>query len=120
MHAAHVFCLPSTRESGSAVLLEAMAAARPVIAIAYEEPAEVVDDGVGRAIAPGRTEAVIEALTHTLRDVVADPEAWRHRGEEGRRRAEQRYAWHVRIDAILRLYGQLLEVRPGVRVSKSR
>ena len=44
MRAAHIFCLPSVRESGGAVLLEAMAAARPVIAIAYGGPAEVVDD----------------------------------------------------------------------------
>lgn len=117
MRAAHVFCLPSMRESGSAVLLEAMAAARPVIAIAHGGPAEVVEDSVGRAIAPGSPEAVIEALTQTLRDVVADPEAWRRRGEEGRRRAEQRYAWDVKIDALLRLYGQLLEVRQGVGVS---
>jgi glycosyltransferase involved in cell wall biosynthesis len=120
MRTAHVFCSPSTRESGSAVLLEAMAAARPVIAIADGGPAEVVDDSVGRAIAPGSPEAVTEALTQTLRDVAADPEAWRRRGEEGRRRAEQRYAWEVRIDAILRLYGQLLQARQGVGVSRSR
>ena len=117
MHAAHVFCSPSTREPGNAVLLEAMAAARPVIAVAYGGPAEVVDDSVGRAIAPGSPEAVIEALTQTLRDVVADPEGWRRRGEEGRRRAEQRYAWDVKIEAVLRLYGQLLEVRQRVGVS---
>ena len=47
---------------GGAVLLEAMAAARPVIAIAYGGPAEVVDDHVGRAILPDGSEAVIEAL----------------------------------------------------------
>jgi glycosyltransferase involved in cell wall biosynthesis len=114
MRAAHVFCLPSVRESGGAVLLEAMAAARPVIAIAHGGPAEVVDDSVGRAIPPDGPEAVIEALARTLRDVVADPEAWRRRGEEGRRRAEQRYAWDIKIDAILRLYGQVLDVRQGV------
>jgi glycosyltransferase involved in cell wall biosynthesis len=117
MRAAHVFCLPSVRESGSAILLEAMAAARPVIAIAHGGPAEVVDDNVGRAIPPDGPEAVIEALTRTLRDVVADPEAWRRRGEEGRRRAEQRYAWDTKIDAILRLYGQVLDVKQGVGVT---
>jgi hypothetical protein len=35
---------------------------------------------------------VIAALAQTVRDVFADPEAWRRRGEEGRHRAEQRYA----------------------------
>ena len=42
---AHVFCLPSVR--GGAVLLEAMAIARPVIAIDFGGSAEIVDDGVG-------------------------------------------------------------------------
>ena len=67
-----------------------MAAARPVIAIAYGGPAEVVDDHVGRAILPDGPEAVIEALVQTVREVFADPGTWRRRGEEGRHRAEQR------------------------------
>jgi len=116
MRAAHVFCLPSVRESGGAVLLEAMAAARPVIAIAYGGPAEVVDDSVGRAIPPDGPEAVIEALTQSVRDVFAEPDAWRQRGEEGRRRAEQRYAWDTKIEQALRLYHHILDNGHGVEV----
>lgn len=52
MAAAHVFCLPSVRESGGAVLLEAMAVARPVIALDYGGPAEIVDHEVGMLIRP--------------------------------------------------------------------
>jgi glycosyltransferase involved in cell wall biosynthesis len=118
MRAAHVFCLPSVRESGTAVLLEAMAAARPVIAIAYGGPAEVVDDNVGRAIPPAAPEAVIEALAHTLRDVVADAESWQRRGEEGRRRAEQRYGWDAKIEQVLRLYDHILGDRQAVEMTR--
>ena len=78
-----------------------MAAARPVIAIAYGGPAEVVDDHVGRAILPDGPEAVIEALVQTVREVFADPGTWRRRGEEGRHRAEQRYAWDTKIEQAL-------------------
>jgi len=116
MREAHVFCLPSVRESGGAVLLEAMAAARPVIAIAYGGPAEVVDDDVGRAIPPDGPKAVIEVLAQTLGDVVANPEAWQRRGQEGRRRAEQNYGWDAKIEAVLRLYQQLYTERRGVEV----
>jgi glycosyltransferase involved in cell wall biosynthesis len=119
MHAAHVFCLPSVRESGTAVLLEAMAAARPVIAIAYGGPAEVVDDSVGRAIPPDAPEAVIEALAHALRDVVADAESWQRRGEEGRRRAEQHYGWDAKIEQVLRLYGHILGDRQAVEMTRA-
>ena len=117
MRAAHIFCLPSVRESGGAVLLEAMAAARPVIAIAYGGPAEVVDDHVGRAIPPDGPEAVIEALAQTVRDVFADPEAWRRRGEEGSHRAEQRYAWDTKIEQVLRLYRHILGPDTGMELA---
>lgn len=104
----HVMCLPSVRESGGAVLLEALACARPVIAVAFGGPAEIVDDTVGRAIPATSPEAVVEGFEQALRDVVRNPEAWRRRGEEGRRRAEQRYSWAMKIDQALGRYRDLL------------
>jgi glycosyltransferase involved in cell wall biosynthesis len=114
MRAAHICCLDAVHESDRPILLEAMATARPVIAIAQGGLVELVDEGVGRAIPPTGPMAVIEALAQTLRDVFADPDAWRRRGEEGRRRAERRYGWDAKVDAVLRLYQQLLDVRQGV------
>src|SRR4029079_2868929 len=52
MRNAHVFCLPSIRESGGAGLLEAMASARPCIAVDFGGPAEIVDSTTGCLIAP--------------------------------------------------------------------
>ncbi len=109
LHQAHVLCLPSVRESGGAVLLEAMACARPVIAIQYGGPAEIVDDQVGCIISPqGGTKAVITALTHCLTDIFEHPDHWRQRGEEGRRRALNLYSWEKKIDNMLILYQQLI------------
>ncbi|HRD67995.1 MAG TPA: glycosyltransferase family 4 protein [Candidatus Competibacter sp.] len=108
MRAAHLFCLPSVRESGGAVLLEAMACARPVTAVAFGGPAEVVDDGVGRALPDTGREAVIGGLVGVFRDVAAHPGAWRARGEEGLRRARERYGWEAKVDAAVALYRQLL------------
>lgn len=109
----HVLCLPSVRESGGAVLLEAMACARPVIAVAFGGPAEIVDDSVGRAVPPTGPEEVSEALAHALRDIVHNPQAWRRRGEEGRRRAERYYGWNSKIDQALAWYEQILKPRSG-------
>ncbi len=108
MRAAHLFCLPSVRESGGAVLLEAMACARPVTAVAFGGPAEIVDDAVGRALPASGREAVVSGLVEAFRDVVAQPEAWRARGEEGLRRARERYGWEAKIDAAVALYRRLL------------
>jgi glycosyltransferase involved in cell wall biosynthesis len=108
---AHVLCLPSVRESGGAVLLEAMACARPVIAVAFGGPAEIVDDGVGYAALPLTAEAVAEDIAYALRDIVQNPVAWRRRGEEGRRRAEQQYSWPMKIEQALVWYQKILQTR---------
>lgn len=108
MRRSHVFCLPSVRESGGAVLLEAMASQRPVIAIAHGGPAEVVDSGVGAAIAPAGPEPVIRTLADSFRDIVLHPQEWKRRGEEGRRRAVALFGWERKIDQAIGHYHQLL------------
>jgi glycosyltransferase involved in cell wall biosynthesis len=108
MAAAHVFCLPSVRESGGAVVLEAMAAARPVIALGYGGPAEIVDEAVGRLIPSTGREAVVPALAQALADIPDNPERWRQRGLAGRERVGQRHAWPVKIEAAIELYRKCL------------
>ncbi|HEU4414443.1 MAG TPA: glycosyltransferase [Candidatus Angelobacter sp.] len=108
MRQAHVFCLPSVRESGGAVLLEAMAAARPVIAVKYGGPAEVVNDEVGYAIEPVGREYVVKELVRTLRDVAARPDIWKKKGIAGRVRAEREFDWDAKVETALNLYRKVL------------
>lgn len=107
MSACHVFCLPSIRESGGAVLLEAMASARPVIAMNHGGPAELVDDAVGRAIAVQDAAQVIADLACALADVVAEPAAWAQRGAHGRSRVEHFYDWEQKISSAEEIYQRL-------------
>jgi glycosyltransferase involved in cell wall biosynthesis len=111
MRRAHVFCLPSVRESGGAVVLEALASARPVIAVAHGGPAELVDDGVGKAIPPNGPEAVVKDFAEALRDVANRPDEWRLKGEEGRRRAERDYSWDAKTEQALELYSDQMKRR---------
>ena len=106
---AHVFCLPSVRESGGAVLLEAMAVGRPVIAIDFGGPAEIVDDGVGVKLpATGKVD-VVQGLIRQLENVRRQPELWIARGQEGRRRVEINYSWDAKIASAIAYYRELLE-----------
>ena len=104
----HVFCLPSVRESGGAVLLEAMACARPVIAVGFGGPAEIVDDEVGRLLAPVSPEQVAGDLAVALADVCADPDGWRRRGVAGRRRAAGRFSWPAKVAGATAVYDELV------------
>ncbi len=106
MRKAHLFCLPSVRESGGAVILEAEASALPVLAVNYGGPAELVDDEVGRLVSADGPEALIQGLADAFRDIVRNPELWRQRGLRGRARAEKEYGWEARIVSALAIYRQ--------------
>lgn len=111
MQHCHVFCLPSVRESGGAVLLEAMASARPVVALDFGGPGELVDEAVGALLPLTNPAQVTEDLAATLRDVFANPGEWRRRGQAGRERAESRYAWPAKIAAARAIYDEVIAER---------
>ena len=104
MQACHVFCLPSVRESGGAVLLEAMASGRPVVAIAHGGPAELVDEHVGCAIAPTDPDDVVTQLVHALADVASHPTTWAAKGQMGRQRVLAHHDWEQKISAAQGIY----------------
>jgi glycosyltransferase involved in cell wall biosynthesis len=111
MQGSHVFCLPSIRESGGAVLLEAMACARPVIGLDFGGPAEVVDDEVGWKLPMPDAESVIAGLVKVLLGIVSDPEAAAAKGRRGRERVLARYTWPAKMQAASDLYEQVLRRR---------
>ena len=107
MRAAHLFCLPSIRESGGAVLLEAMACGVPAVGVNYGGPAEILSDEVGRLLPAEGQEALIQGLTDVMRDAFRDPRAWRRRGQAGRALVEERFGWDAKIDRALALYREV-------------
>jgi glycosyltransferase involved in cell wall biosynthesis len=105
---AHVFCRPSARAADGAAPLEARPPPRPVVALDYGCPAEIVDDNVGLLIPATGPRAVVERLTWALIDTMNAPEIWRLRGKAARTRVERHYSWEAKIDAALALYREML------------
>lgn len=112
MRRSHVFCLPSIRESGGAVVLEAMASGLPALAANYGGPAEIVADEIGRLLSVAGAEALTADMVKAFREIARDPEPWRQKGLAGRIRAEQRYGWSAKISAMLEIYDRVLERKP--------
>ena len=102
---ADVFCAPATgEESFGIVLLEAMAASRPIVASAIDGYASVLSAPAEGLLVPPRDElALSQALVRLLRD-----EPLRQgMGARGRQKAE-RYSWHNVARSVLALYQDLL------------
>jgi phosphatidylinositol alpha-mannosyltransferase len=108
---AAVVCAPSLGgESFGIVLLEAMAAGKPVVASSIPGYAAVVRDGVdGILVAPGDAAALAGAL-HT---VLGDPKRARAMGRAGAERARS-FDWSVIATQIEEVYAEALE-RPRRR-----
>jgi glycosyltransferase involved in cell wall biosynthesis len=112
--AADVFWLTSSWEGLPNVLLEAMAAGRPIVARAVGACSEVVQDGVTGFLVAERDPRAFARHTLTL---LADPDLAETMGAEGRRRASEKFSVARMVDATEDLYGALTsQHRSPVRV----
>ncbi|MFC2029464.1 glycosyltransferase [Chloroflexota bacterium] len=66
MRRCHFFVLPSLFETFGVVLIEALAAGRPVVATRIGGPDEIVTEDVGVLVPPGDAEALSAAIDHML------------------------------------------------------
>ncbi|MGH2604541.1 MAG: glycosyltransferase, partial [Dehalococcoidia bacterium] len=97
------------------VVLEAMSCGIPVVATDVGAVREVVEDGVTGFVVPPLDPAAIARATLRL---LQDPDLRRRMGEEGRRRAVQRYDVQVCADTHVRAFQAAIEhhrARPSVR-----
>jgi glycosyltransferase involved in cell wall biosynthesis len=96
-----IFTLTSVSEAASITLLEAMAAARPVVVTAVGGNPEIVRDGVDGLLAPrGDARAIGAALLRLL----ADPAFARGCGDAGAARVRQEFQLDRTIERYYQLY----------------
>jgi phosphatidylinositol alpha-mannosyltransferase len=103
-HTADIVCAPATgNESQGIVLLEAMAAGRPLVASNIEGYASVLTHGVeGLLVRPQDSEALASALLELL----PDPDRRRAMAQKGRLRAQE-YSWERVSQRVLTYYERL-------------
>lgn len=106
-----VFCAPSTGfESFGIVLLEAMAAGKPIVATDIAGYRSVLEDGQeGLVVSPKDERALADAILRLLRD----PGLRARMGENGRRKAAG-YDWPIVARRVLDVYEQLQAGERGI------
>ena len=101
LEAFDLFVMPSLFEPFGRVLIEAMAASRPVVAARAGGVPEIVLDGeTGLLVPPGDDAALAEASLALL----ADPARGRRLGEAGRRRVAEAFSLDTQIAALMAAY----------------
>jgi glycosyltransferase involved in cell wall biosynthesis len=106
--ASDIFVLPSLWEGMSMALLEAMAAAKPIVATAVSGTRQVViHDETGLLVPPGDTSALTQAVVTLL----SEPARARAMGEAARRRVKTHFSMEKQAAEYLALYGHVMEDR---------
>ena len=108
MHAIDVFAMPSIWEGFGLVLLEAMAAGRPIVASRVATiPEVVVDRETGLLVPTGDPVALADALAR----LAHDPGLARRLGEAGRDRLRRHFSIEKMVGDTELLYRELIDER---------
>lgn len=106
--ASDIFVLPSRWEGLPLTIIEAMLAELPVVATRVGGVAELVEDAITGLLVPPNDP---QALKRALAQLLEEAEVRKRMGEEGRRRALERFTIEHMISQTGQLYGQLLAAR---------
>jgi glycosyltransferase involved in cell wall biosynthesis len=106
LRSVHVVCLPSYREGLPKALIEACAAARPIVATDVPGCREVVDHEVNGLLVRVRD---VPTLAEALQHLLSDAEMRVRMGAAGRRKAEVEFGVGAVVRATLEVYRKLLD-----------
>ena len=104
LRSATALLLPSIKECGGAVVLEAMATGTPVIAVAWGGPEDYLDETCGILIPPLNAAAVVDGFTAGMRKLIDNPELRFSLGAAARRKIEAKFSWEEKVDRVVEIY----------------
>lgn len=105
--------LPSLYECGGAVVLEAMALSKPVIATAWGGPLDYLNAECGILVPPLSPDALIDGLAEALRKLASSPELRVSMGQAAQLRVRAEFDWERKVDAVLDVYASALRSEGG-------
>jgi glycosyltransferase involved in cell wall biosynthesis len=114
---ADALVLPSLREGGGAVVLEAMAVGLPVIATNWGEPADYLNSSCGILVEPASKEGFVKGLKEAMLKLTQSPELRQSMGCAGGEHVRQHFDWEGKVDQMLEIYQQTIDACPKPEVA---
>jgi len=105
---ADIFCFPSIREFGGAVVLEAMANGLPCIVVNNGGIGEYVTEETGFSINPVSREFVVQELKKSIEQLVENQVLRQNMSRQAIKRAIE-FTWDAKAEKIVDTYRKLLE-----------
>ena len=103
-----IMALPSIREFGGAVVVEAMALGLTPIVADYGGPSELVDDTTGIRVPFHDKASLVEGMRDAIRRCIRSPGMVDKFGEAGRRKVLEKLTWDAKANQILAVYDAVL------------
>jgi glycosyltransferase involved in cell wall biosynthesis len=103
--ASDLFVLPTLQDALPTVLIEAMAAGKPIVASNVGGVPEIVDDGTTGLLVPA---AEPEALAQASIQLLQDRDRRKEMGQTGQAVASQRFDIHTQVKRLGDMYEELL------------
>jgi len=115
MAAMDVVVLSSSRpEPFGRVVIEGMAAGKPVVATAAGGVLDIIEDGVNGLLVPPKDSG---AMAEAIFKLLSDPEQARQMGQTARRHAEEKFSVPRHVDTIQQLYDKMLGSHPELALT---
>lgn len=108
MSASDVFLFTSLRDGGGAVIVEAMAAAKPVICFDIAGPGFHIQPNYGIKIKPSSPNQAVRDIAQALEDLYAHRELRESMGIAARKKVEDFYLWDTLGDRLHMIYKDML------------
>ncbi len=109
---ATLMALPSIREFGGGVVLEAMALGVPPLVVDYAGPGELVRDGLGFKVPLSDRAGIVAGFQAELTQLAGKPDLLRKVGLAGRTHVENSFTWAAKARQIGEVYDWVLGRRP--------
>jgi glycosyltransferase involved in cell wall biosynthesis len=96
----HILALPSIREFGGGVVVEAMARGVVPIVVRYGGPSDLVEEGYGISLALKNESDTVQDLERVFKELVESPERIRRLGGAARVKAQSTFTWERKAELL--------------------